>query len=538
MNGRVREWLLLATLVLLSSGLWWGPSSRAEGASNPTMAKATYPLGRLTFRSCSLRQSRSGMATKAWCAPFAVPENWFQPQGPKIHLRLALIRSRALRPNPDPVVYLAGGPGQSAINTYSDLAPALHGLLAHRNIILLDQRGTGGSAALSCPAAEAAAKKAAGADTVATRRVSGNKAGAGKPKAAQPTHVASSQDLQKLRAQTRVCLAEISKKFDPRDFTTTQAVHDLQALRQALGGVQFNLVGVSYGTRVAQQYMMRYPQGVRSVVLDSVVPNPVILGSEFASNLDVALKKDFALCTAAPACHQAFGNPWLILQRLKAKLTRHPPEVRFPEPLQFAEQRQMLTAAKMVDLVRLYAYSPLTIALLPLTLHAAAEGRYGPLLAQSDLLSNDLSTSINSGMQLAVICSEDAPDLKPDAAAAATLLGNGYVRQLLAECAVWPRGRVPKDFHQPLRSKIPVLILEGQFDPVTPPRYGREVLAGLPNGRLLIAKGQGHNVIGAGCLPSLVAKFVMTADAKTLDAQCLDALGPTPAFLNYNGAGP
>ncbi len=538
MNCRVRGRLLLATVVLLSIGLWSGQSSRAEAASNPTIAKATYQLGRLTFHPCSLRQPRSGMATRAWCAPFTVPENWSKPQGPRIHLRLALIRSRAVRPNSDPVVYLAGGPGQSAINTYSELAPALHGLLDHRNIILLDQRGTGGSAALSCPVAEAAAKKVVGADAKAISQVTVGRTGEDKPQATQQTAAAGLQDLQKIRAQTQACLAEISKKFDPRDFTTTQAVHDLQALRQALGGVPFNLIGVSYGTRVAQQYMMRYPQGVRSVVLDSVVPNPVILGSEFAFNLDAALQKDFALCTAEPACRKAFGNPWTTLQRLKVKLTRHPLEVRFPKPLQFAEQRQTLTAAKLVGLVRLYAYSPLTAALLPLTLHAAAEGRYGPLLAQSDLLSDDLSTSINSGMQLAVICSEDAPDLKLNPATAATLLGNSFVRQLLAECAIWPHGAVPKDFHQPLHSKVPVLILEGQFDPVTPPRYGREVLAGLPNGRLLIAKGQGHNVIGAGCLPSLVKKFVMTADAKALDAQCLDALGPTPPFLNYNGAGP
>ncbi len=535
MNYRLPGRLLLATLALLSGGLWSGQPSHAEGISKPVIAKVTYQLGRLTFHPCSLRQPRSGMATKAWCAPFTVPENGSNPQGLKIHLRLALIRSRAVRPSPDPVVYLAGGPGQSAINTYPELAPALHGLLEHRNIILLDQRGTGGSAALSCPIAEAAATRAADA---AARQTSENKTGGGKSQEAQPVAAAGLPDLQKIRSQTRACLAEISKKFNPRDFTTTQAVHDLQALRLALGGVRFNLIGVSYGTRVAQQYLMRYPQGVRSVVLDSVVPNPVILGSGFAFNLDVALKKDFALCTAEPACYKAFGNPWLTLQRLKAKLTRQPVEVRFPESLQFAEQRQTLTAAKMVGLVRLYAYSPLTAALLPLTLHAAAEGRYGPLLAQSDLVSNDLSTSINSGMQLAVICSEDAPDLKPNPAAAATLLGNGFVRQLLAECAIWPRGAVPKDFHQPLHSKVPVLILEGQFDPVTPPRYGREVLAGLPNGRLLIAKGQGHNVIGAGCLPSLVKRFVATADAKALDARCLNALGPTPPFFNYNGAGP
>ncbi|WP_298149787.1 alpha/beta fold hydrolase [Metallibacterium sp.] len=314
--------------------------------------------------------------------------------------------------------------------------------------------------------------------------------------------------------------------------------HAIAALRRALGDPQFNLVGVSYGTRVAQQFAMRHPGAVRSMVLDSVVPDTLILGQDFGVNLDQALRKDFALCTAEPACRKIFGDPWTTLLQLKQRLAKNTPVVRFRAPDDFAPGQQSLTPDRLIGLVRLYAYSPLTAALLPLTLHAADQGHYGPLLAQSRFISESLQHSLNDGLQLSVVCSEDAPWLKATPREAATLLGDGYIRQLQAQCAIWPRGAVPADFHQPLRGAMPTLILEGQFDPVTPPRYGDAVLKGLGDARLLIAPGQGHNVIGAGCMPRLVKRFIENPQPAKLDAQCLEALKPTPPFLDYNGGAP
>ena len=143
-------------------------------------------------------------------------------------------------------------------------------------MLLLDQRGTGGSHPLDC--------KQALDDTDAQS--------------------ANDIDLAKIRAATQSCLDEVAQNADPAQYTTTAAVHDLEALRQALGAPQFNLVGVSYGTRVAQQYLRSHPDGVRSVVLDSPVPNELVLGSEFARNLDAALKAQFAACTHTPAVHK------------------------------------------------------------------------------------------------------------------------------------------------------------------------------------------------------------------------------------------
>jgi pimeloyl-ACP methyl ester carboxylesterase len=137
-----------------------------------------------------------------------------------------------------------------------------------------------------------------------------------------------------------------------------------------------------------------------------------------------------------------------------------------------------------------------------------------------------------------VLCAEDAELLTPRPQDADTLLGTSMIDVMKAQCEVWPHGTRPTDFHAPLKTDKPVLILEGEFDPVTPPRYGAQVLKGLGNGRLLILKGQGHSVMGRGCLPKLVEEFMNKLLPNALDAKCLDALGPTPAFIDFNGAAP
>jgi len=141
-------------------------------------------------------------------------------------------------------------------------------------------------------------------------------------------------------------------------------------------------------------------------------------------------------------------------------------------------------------------------------------------------------------MQISVICSEDADLLVPRPQDENALLGNNLVNGVKAGCEVWPHAARPADFHTPLKTDKPVLTLEGALDPVTPPRYGEQVVKNLSNARLIVAKGQGHNVIGRGCIPKLVGDFVDKLDPKTMDAKCVDRLGPMPAFVNFNGAAP
>ena len=483
----------------------------AAATKPPLRAKPrTWQLGSVTLAACELAQPNSGLSTEAWCTAFPVAENRADPHSRVITLKLAVLRSSAQLPSKDMLVFLAGGPGQAATDSAGQIASMLEPLRAHRDVLLLDQRGTGGSNALNCK----------GSDDTATQDDS------------------NGFDADKLRHSVADCLKQLSDRADPRYYTTTVAAQDLEDVRKAFGSPQFDLVGVSYGTRMAQRYLMRYPGAVRSVILDSVVPNSQALGEDFARNLDDALKAQFARCTAEPACKQHFGDPDQTLYQLRDALRANPHQVSFRDPESYRTVKRVLNEDSLAGVVRMFAYTPATAALLPLSIDAAAHGDVGPLLGQAKILSGDLDDLMGSGMQYSVICSEDADLLVPRPQDADTILGTHMIEALKAVCSVWPKGARPADFHQPLKTSTPVLLLAGQYDPVTPPRYAEEVAAGLPNARVLVLKGQGHSVMATGCMPQLVKHFVEKLDPKTLDAKCLDQLQPTPIFIDFNGATP
>ena len=499
-----------------------GHAGTGRAVSRAVPATASYPpvkpapprhwqLGTLKLTSCELPHFNSGATTAAWCTDFDVAENPAQPGGRHIGLHLAVVRSDAAKPDADIVVMLAGGPGEAATESFADTAPYV-GVLKHHDVLLLDQRGTGRSNPLSCTKT-ADASRAQGSDGVMP-------------------------GPDEIRKRVASCLAEVQQKADPRDYTTTIAVDDLEKVRLALGARPFDLFGASYGTRVAQQYLMRHPDGVRSVVLDSPAPNQLILGEDFAANLESALKRDFADCVEAPACQKAFSDPMRTLYELRDALRANPHEVSFRDPRTFEPVSRMLTPYSLVSVVRIFAYEPETAALLPLSIDAAAHGDVAPLLGQERLLDADLAGDMNGGMSMSVICSEDADQLRDQPQDADTILGNHLIDSIKAQCDVWPHGAMPKDFHAPLRSDKPILILSGARDPVTPPEFGEQIMQGLGNARHLVLKGQGHAVFIRGCVPKLIEQFIDHPEPKALDAGCLDRLGPTPAFVNFNGAAP
>lgn len=473
-------------------------------------AVASLKLGTLTLQACQLKQSDSAVTTAAYCAPFSVPENRADVHSRKIGLKLALIKSEAEVAEPDIVVYLAGGPGESATQTYPQIAAALAPLRKRHNILLLDQRGTGDSHPLTCPSVQKSLDASADLPF----------------------------DPQRARALTAQCLAEVEKTSDPRYYTTTDAVADLEAVRHALGDPKFDLVGISYGTRMAQQYARAHSDAVRSIVLDSAVPNQLVLGEDFAVNLERALKLQADACDATQACKAAFDDWYGALHALHDKLCATPVQTRFVDPKTFVPVEKSLTADRLAGVARLFSYTAETAALLPLTVTQATEGDVAPLMGQSQLLSASVDRSMNTGMQFSVICSEDADLLQPRPQDSATLLGNELIEGILAACSVWPHGMRPADFHAPFVSSIPTLILSGERDPVTPPVYANEILKGLSDARVLELKGMGHSVLARGCAPKLVDGFVAHLKPKQLDAACLKRIGPVPAFVNFNGASP
>jgi len=487
------------------------PRAMAVAPQAAPAGSGAWHLGRLTLEPCQIGGGNGLPSASAYCTRFAVPENWRAPAGRHIELKVAVVRADGAS-DADFVTFLDGGPGGAATDDYAAIGGALAPLRERHHILLIDQRGTGGSNALNCP-------QLSGKQHSPAQRVQAN----------QP---------DRLNALLQQCLAQLAPRAAPQYYTTTAAVRDLEAVRRALGAPLLDVIGVSYGTRVAQQYARRYPASVRSVVLDSPVPDTLALGADHARNLERVLHLLSAQCRADALCAQRFGDPYATLYRVRARLLEHPQQVELRDPVTYQSLQLTLTADDLAAVVRFYTYSPLTAALLPLMLDEADHGNYAPLLGQKQWLATDLSDQITSGAELSVVCAEDVDLLSPRPADADTLLGNSMIARARAACRVWPKGTRPADFHAPLVSSTPILILSGELDPVTPPAYGRQILRTLSDARQLIAPGQGHGVIGAGCMPHLVQRFIDTLDPAGLAARCLQRLGATPAFLNYNGAAP
>ena len=465
-------------------------------------------LGEIEFEPCVLTTAGLPRPTEAQCATIAVPENPAEPEGRRIELALAWIPVEG-DAEPDPVFMLAGGPGQSARDSFPMVASAFSDLRRSRHIMLLDQRGTGESNPLLCELPEEEGELL-GFDELSPERA---------------------------RELAKACRDELADKADLRFYSTAEAVFDLDFVRRAIGAEQVNLVGVSYGTRVAQLYAKTHPQHVRTLVLDGVVPMTLALGAEHATNLQSALDAHFARCRDTPACVEALGDPRARLDEVAARLRAGGlAPVRYRDPTTGEWREETPTYEHFAGVLRMYSYQPLSAALLPLMVHQAEEGDYTALLAIVRLMMRDLGGQMAAGMHNSVICTEDADELQAQMDdAEGTLLGGDFVAFIEAQCSVWPRGERPADFRAPLEGDLPTLLVSGEFHPVTPPRYGDAVAEHLANARHLVLNEQGHSLLTAGCMPKLLAQFIEGADPAALDAACLDRLAAPPPFSGLYG---
>jgi pimeloyl-ACP methyl ester carboxylesterase len=528
MNPKSRR-LVLILLVVAAVG-WQLVQTRlpakpgaAPSATTVAVAPDVLLLGRLRLEPCNIGAPRSGAASvRAYCSAFEVPEDWATPTGRTIKLKVAVVRAESANPDRDVIVFLDGGPGGAATDDYPGVAGAFELLRRRHHVLLIDQRGTGGSHALDCEPVEAVA-------------------GGPKPDEAPSVLKGAARTEAALRAglaRLKECVARIAPHAAPQFYGTDDAARDLEAVRVALGGPALDLVGVSYGTRMAQHYAQRYPGSVRAIVLDSAVPNELALGADNARNLEDVLQRLAARCRADAQCQRRFGDPYETMQRVESRLTANPQAVAVRDPWTFADHKHQLDGGDLAQLLRFYAYNPLTAALIPYVVAEADAGRYAALLGQTQLVVGDVEEHVNGSMALSVLCAEDADRLAAPTADEGTLLGGGLVRWLQAACTVWPHGQRPPGFNEPFATPLPVLVLAGSEDPVTPPRYAEAIMQHLANGRLLLAPGQGHAVLATGCMPRLIDNFLRELAPKALAADCLTQLGGTPAFIDANGALP
>lgn len=485
----------------------------ALAGCQPAPDAADDPVGGLDFSPCALDGGAGQATVDAQCATLEVPEDHDRPDGRRITLKIArLPASGSAGATDDPVFFFAGGPGQAATDLAWHLDQALGEVRRQRDIVLVDQRGTGGSNPLTCLDRD------------------------GDELPLDPDTLQSPADLL---PYVRRCLASLEGRADPRLYTTGQAIADFEAVRQALGAERINLVGASYGTRAAQQYAAAYPAHVRTMVIDGVAPNDLVIGGEFDRSFEQALELQAAQCAQDAACGARFGTDVRTrLRQVMDTLQAAPVEVEYMDPRSGERLRDTLTADTVTGLVFLFSYAPHTVSLLPLLLEEAAEGRYASLMSLYNLINQQVSGSMNRGMQWSVICAEDAPRHAPAGGGPERILGPEVADMFFGACQAWPAGTPRAGHTQPLQSDLPVLLLSGELDPVTPPEYAERVLPGLANGRHLVLRGQSHGTLAAGCMPKLVAQFIESADADGIDADCLADAPVTPAFVNFNGWGP
>ncbi len=492
--SRISAAAAIAVLALL-------PQSPAAAAPSP-----------LHLAPCRLTHPTQLVSVEAQCGRLSVPEDPALPGGRQLQLFVARIPAVNERGRPDPLFLLAGGPGLAATTFYTAVAPVFERIHRDRDIVLVDQRGTGGSNALTCP-------------------------GATDPDAADSTAA--------LVQEARTCLASLATHANVASYTTSLAVRDLDAVRAALGYETINLYGGSYGTRVAQHYLRRYPQHTRSLILDGVVPPQLTLGASLAMDAQNALARIFARCVAAVPCHARFGDPTLTFEALLAALKTHPVALTVPDPFTGESRQLTFDASDLATVVRLSSYSTEQSALLPLVLDEAhTHANFTPVAGLMLQVTHSLDDLLAYGMHNTVACSEDVAAYRIRAEdrerLAKTYLGTAQLDALEAICALWPRGPVDADFHQPLISSRPVLLLSGSDDPVTPPDYAAQAAQGLSNSLQVVVTGMSHGQITAPCAARLLSRFIELGSTHGLDAEvaCLKQAVPTAFLTSYTGSAP
>ncbi len=457
----------------------------AAGAAWSTEAAPASAPASLALRSCRL----NGLDHDAQCGVLKRPLDPARPDGTQIDLHVVVIPALARQKLADPILFFAGGPGQSAIGLAGTLSHLTARLGARRDLVLIDQRGTGHSAPLQCDVP------------------------------APDEGLARALDRSRQVAALDACRASLQKLpwGDLRFYATTIAMADADAVRAALGADQVDLIGVSYGTRAALEYLRAYPQHVRRVVIDGVAPPDMVLPESDDVDGPAALQALFRDCAAEKACAQAHPTLAHDWQALLASLPR---PVDVADPVTGQPRHFTLTTEALLRLVHPPLYTPSLGAMLPHAIGEAAAGRFGPLLALSSS-TGALPTDISEGQHFSVICAEDAPRMAPATGPASDQGAQGLYR---AVCAHWPRGEVPAAFYTIPRSAAPVLLLSGGLDPVTPPRHAERVAKALgPNARSVVVANNGHNVTAIACMRDAVFHFVNAptdAEAQAVDTGC------------------
>jgi pimeloyl-ACP methyl ester carboxylesterase len=459
-----------------------------------------------------------GVDVQARCGTFQVFEDRGARSGRTITLHVAVLPALAASPEPDPVMILAGGPGQGAISVARALLPSAELLRRSRDLVFVDQRGTGDSNKLPCELG--------------------------------PEDAPLADQLKDPIDEARIkgCLAKLDA--DPRMYTTPIAMDDLDDVRAALGYPALNLWGTSYGTRAALVYLRQHPDHVRTVILDGVAPMSLYLPLTMPRDAERAMNLLLSHCAADAACARAYPDLGARFRAFLAGLEKAPMVARVAHPRTGKVEEVTVDRDAFVGTLRSLLYLPEATSLVPLILDRAMSGDLSAFVTAAVGLAGGIDTSMALGMFFSVICAEDAPffdDAALEREAAGTFVGAGPGRAMVRACKWWPRGELPAGYRDPVASDRPVLLLSGELDPVTPPSWAADAKKTLPGAVSLDVDGVGHNTTGVACVRSLMADFVKKGarladrDPAALPARldaCAHGLKRPAFFTSYAGPEP
>ncbi|MGJ8662366.1 MAG: alpha/beta hydrolase [Marinicella sp.] len=455
----------------------------------------------LELEPCFIGAEGSGVSTPASCGKLTVPENRQYPET-TLDLNVAVIRSSSKEKLTDPLVFLAGGPGQGAVDTFAGIVRIFSKLLPNRDMVLVDQRGTGESNPLRCEI--------------------------------DPDDYEALSDMESdaWKEWTKEC--HDSLDADTRQYTTTAAINDLEAVREALGVEQWNLYGGSYGTRKALTYMNLYPAVIRSVILDGVVSQDEALGVSHEANLRRTLDRIFDLCEKDEACNESFGDAeqqmWTFLDQLKEQ----PLKLRLQNSSSGEFEDIVMTREYAVIALRMFSYSPETMGLIPLMVSLANHGQPETMAFQAQMMMDSLNQGLNNALEMSVTCAEDVPFMPSTTNISNSLFGDDLFELMHARCELWDSVPVDASFKEVVTSDIPTLLLSGEYDPVTPPQFAEKAMQTLSNSQHLVAKGQGHIVGTRGCMPKILTAFIQDPETE-LNTECMKNFKDFSFFINMNG---
>lgn len=472
------------TILIAAVFLSWASACAGQSAQPRLLLEPCHPFG---------------VEGDVRCGSYEVFENRATKSGRTIKLRIVVLKARSNQPAPDPIFFLHGGPGAAASDA---IALGQNGPLApnreERDLVFVDQRGTGRSNPLKCNLED-------------------------KP-----------EDMQDFfgelfpRDKVRECRQKLEKIADLSLYTTPVAMDDLDDVRSALGYRKINLFGASYGSFAAQIYMRRHPESVRSAVLIGVATPNIKQPLLFPRSAQHAMDLLFTDCAADELCHKAFPNLPQEFNAVLDRFAKGPLAVELVNPATKKREQFKLPRSNFVERIRLAMYNTGTQRFMPFVIHRAFLNDYIPWEEAAVRFSPGAGAA--RGMYLTVTCSEGVrfisdKDLVEETRA--TFVGEERVKRHMEACQDWPKGEIPANYIDLVKSDVPVLMISGEADGSSPLWFGESAIRLLPNGRQVKIRYYGHQM-DSDCVQNILQLFISDGSAKGLDTSCTETIRRPP----------